>query len=248
MYHVCCKETLSTPRWFLEKSGAWPSKTLTLSGILKLLINLTVNITVFILIIMNAINALESNNMMLLNWMICILIPLVTFCGKLITLVKNKKCFFSIINCMESDIFNSHDEKLNQYVRKIHNILKLLSKYFIVAVTILVSMFCILPFVKNSMEILPAPFDTGNYDILYKIAHLLVFLYYSFVSISLDTLNLTLLALGGAELDILKEKLLNVIEDAKAYCCSDIKQRTSTENVIENILRDCVILHELINK
>ncbi|KAK9718562.1 hypothetical protein QE152_g23152 [Popillia japonica] len=92
---------------------------------------------------------------------------------------------------------------------------------------------------------IPAPFNTGNYDVIYKIAHLLATSYVGLTSASIDVFYMALIAVCRAQLNILQERLMNVTEDAQAICMNNPE---SYEAIIENILKECIILHEAINR
>ncbi|KAK9730329.1 hypothetical protein QE152_g15295 [Popillia japonica] len=87
----------------------------------------------------------------------------------------------------------------------------------------------------------PASFDTGRLDIVYKTAHLFTAVYLGFNSTALDIMYIVLMALCAAQLNILKERLSSILKNNRV----DAKDM---DEVIDGMLRNCVILHEAINR
>ncbi|GJQ66211.1 hypothetical protein Trydic_g4269 [Trypoxylus dichotomus] len=153
--------------------------------------------------------------------MTCILIPMVNYWAKSFTLMVNKRCFQSILLDLGSNTLNAHSEILNEHIQFIYRTSRLL-----LSLTI------------------PAPFETGKYDIIYKIGHFFATGYLAFNTIGFDILFLTLLSLCVAQLNILEERLSNGLDDAEDSC--EDRNRLGLE--IHTILREIVILHETVNQ
>ncbi|GJQ66210.1 hypothetical protein Trydic_g4268 [Trypoxylus dichotomus] len=116
--------------------------------------------------------------------------------------------------------------------------------YFIVSLTAYILIGSFLPLLVDISLSIPAPFDTGKYDIIYKVAHFFATGYLAFNTLGLDMLFLTLLSICVAQLNILQERLSKVLEDARKEC----KSNTKLTLEVHSILRDIVILHETINR
>ncbi|KAK9708266.1 hypothetical protein QE152_g27316 [Popillia japonica] len=104
----------------------------------------------------------------------------------------------------------------------------------------------ILPFFTNMPVMIPASFNTGEYDVIYKLAHLFATAYFSINSASIDALYLSLIALCTAQLQILERKLINVLEDAEAI--SENFHGKNLNTAAEDILKECIVLHDTINR
>lgn len=239
MIKVHCMKTLAAPHWILTKSGLWPVKTLSIVTTLKITFNIIIDAAVYILIVHNIINAVNSNNTKLLNWMTCIVIPITGYIAKSATLLLNKSCFFSIVDDLKSATFNLHSEQSNKHIKFINKISIMMMRYFATAQIVFALIFNILPFVMNIQMMLPPSFNTGRFDVAYKIVHLFAAIYLGFNSTALDILCMVLMALCAAQLNILEERLTNILLDKL--------QNNNAHLKLDNVLRDCVILHQMIN-
>ncbi|GJQ66198.1 hypothetical protein Trydic_g4257 [Trypoxylus dichotomus] len=119
----------------------------------------------------------------------------------------------------------------------------MISRYFAGMVVIMVLLCGFLPFVADVKLMIPAPFNTGKFDVGYKILHIVIIGYLGVTLVGLDMLYMTLIGLGVAQINILEERLINVSENYK---------QLSKENEITNlsftkrILPECAILYEAI--
>ncbi|KAK9730331.1 hypothetical protein QE152_g15297 [Popillia japonica] len=116
--------------------------------------------------------------------------------------------------------------------------------YFTMALTAYMIIGSFLPMFVNISLIIPAPFNFGDYDIIYQFAHFFATGYMAFNTLGLDMLYLTLLSLCVAQLNILGGRLTTVLEDAMQNCNN--KEAIVLET--SNILREIVILHDRINQ
>lgn len=239
MINVRCVQTLEKPVWILSTSGFWPTRKITTSQGIKLALNFIFDLALFGIIIQNIANALTFNDIKLLNKMICLLIPMGNYTAKSYTLILNRTCLFSLITDLESTSFNNHSEKLNENISYIHRICSLILKYFLIVLVAYLLTGGILPMIMDIGTILPASFDTGKYDLLYKIAHLFAMCYLAFNTVGLDILYLALLSICIAQLTILEKRLANILENAEEVCTTQY----SINKEVARILRECIVLH-----
>lgn len=244
MVKMNCVKTFENSKWILSKSGLWTIQEITKCTVLKLIFNFLFDVVVSTIICCNIVNAIKSKNIKLLNRMICMLISITNYIGKSSTLMVNKKCFESILLDLGSHIFNAHSEVLHEHIQFIYRRSRLFLRYFVMALTAYVTVGSFLPMVLNIGLMIPAPFDTGRFDFLYKIAHFFSTGYICFNTVGFDLLYLTLLSLCVAQLNILEARLQNVLEDATESYSS----QKQIDLVVKDILQDIIILHEKINR
>lgn len=242
MTRISCARTIEKPKRILSMSGVWPTAKITKYTVLTMVFNLTFDIVVLTIIVLNIVNALKFKKMNVLNKMICIIISMINYIAKSTTLTINKECFMSIIQDLETTTFNRHSEELNNHIENIYNNSNLVFKYFVFMLAVYSLIGSILPMVVDLGITIPAPFYTGRYEFLYKVLHFFATGLLSCNTIGLDTLCLTLISLGIAQMNILQERLKNVLEDReKAY-----GKEYLLKLKVNRTLRECVILHEKI--
>lgn len=246
MSYVSCLDVIDSPRWILTKNGLYPIKIITKSVILKLIINFILHISTYGIVIHNVFIALRTRNTTLLNWVTCVLLPMTNYYAKIATLIFRRTIFFSILDDLKSKEFNPRNKKLNENIQRVNTISKMLIRYFALSIGSCVIIFSFLPIVMNSLMMIPASFNTGRYDLLYKILHCIFTSYMSYTCFGVDILYMTLLGLCSAELDILHEKLLNTLNDSRNICN---EYEAANIVIVEHIvLKECVFMHNKINR
>lgn len=250
MVHVDCLAPLVKPRWLLVKGGLWPMENTTPFIAIKYVLNFLFDVIILAIVLHNIYNAVTTHNINLLNWMTCVLLPLVNYFTKAVTLFTNKSYLNSILDDLKGDTFNQHSDKLNRHIQKIYRISNMIIRYFAIVLTTFISIFAVLPIITNIRPIIPASFDTGRYDIIYNIGHLIASVFMASISTAFDVFNMSLMALCAAQINILGERLTNILEDAQEMFAKFGKIRgfTSVGAATEFILRESVILHEAINQ
>lgn len=244
MIRVNCMKIFENSQRILSTSGLWLKPTITTSAVLKLILNILFNVTVSTVICQNISKAVKEKNIKVFNRMICVSVGMMTYFSKSLSIMINKKCFYSILFDLESKTFNTHSDTLNRHLWNIYRISKLVRGYFIMALAVYMAIGSLLPFFLNVGYIIPPPFHSAKYDIVYKVAHFLGTGYLAFNTIGLDTLFLSLLSLCVAQLNILEGKLTEVFGDAK----HNTKNDTEIKLEVHIILQEIVILHERINQ
>lgn len=246
MSKITYREALTVPIQLLIKMGLWPGNEMCTTLVLKLLFNLIVAITTEAIMLQNIANGIRTKNMKLLNWSICVFFPLTNLHVKTIPLWMNRKVFRSVLEDLDSRAFTEHPDKLNRHIQIIGRVANMIVRYFAIVMTIFLSIFSVLPSFTNVLLMMPAPFDTGRFDIAYRIAHLLVTSYLATMSATIDTFYMSLIALSGAELNILKERLMNILEEANES--HGTLNKDDFDVTVWTILKECVILHDTITK
>lgn len=247
---INCFQPLRKPMWLLKVSGLWPLVIVTKLIGLQYLCNFIFDVLILYIVLHNIVNAVLAKNINLLNWMTCVLMPLINYYAKAITLFVNKRCLISILDDITGDMFNHHSQKLNKHIQFIFRISNIMIRYFAVVLTSFISIFGVLPIVTNIRPIIPAPFDLGKYAVLYNIGHLFAVIFMGAISTAFDVFFMSLMALCGAQLDILEERLMNIWVDAnEAFENPLLKQQSATvHDVVQRTLKECIILHETINR
>lgn len=243
MTKIRCTEPLELPKWILLTSGLWPVLNVTFAGIVKLLFNFMFDLSIFAIVISNIIRAIRAQDMKLLNKSTCILVPMTNYTAKTLTLFWNRESFYSILAITESELFNKHSEKLNKHIQFIYRISKILVRYFVFAMAAYISVGSFLPIITNIGLIIPSPFQGRKLDVSYRIYHFFATMYLAFNTVGFDILYLTCMSLCGAQLDILKERLENVSQVTYSY-----EMNTNAKWRAQYILKECAILHEMINQ
>nr|QBB72958.1 odorant receptor [Protaetia brevitarsis] len=246
MSKIGYKEALAIPISVLTKMGLWPAKKVNLVVISKLFMNIVIAIITETVMVSNIIQAARSVNMKLLNWSICVFFPLTNLHIKALSLWINRSYFLSLLNDLDSTSFNNHPVKLNRHIQTIAKISDVIVKYFALVMVIFLSIFSLLPSFTNLPLMMPPPFDMGKFDVAYRIGHLLATSYLATMSATIDSLYMSLIALSNAQLDILRERLIKVSEDANELCDSMDKMKWDAGVWI--ILKECVLLHDTITK
>lgn len=244
MAKISCLEPLRVSSNVLSKHGVLFTKNITKLDILKIILNFLYIILLETFVILNIRYGIAVNDMALVNWMICIKIPILYYTAKMLTLLINRRYLLSILRDLNSEVFNGHTEELNRHVQKIRDISNLTLKYFALAVGIFLVVTCILPFVINIRIIMPAPFYTGGYDVFYKIPHLIAFTYFGLNAVSFDIFYMTLIGLAISQLNILQERLINVKENAVNIAANNNQENLTT--ITTRLLKECFIQHQMI--
>lgn len=153
----------------------------------------------------------------------------------------------SLLDYLRSDVFNSHSEELNVYVRFVYRISELMWKYYAVVIAAYLSVATIAPLAIDMKTMtIPPPFDMGKYGIVYKILHAILCTYLGLNSLCFDVLFMSLLGLCIAQLYILEKRLIHVFEEAKETCENrDTKEMSLCE---EKTLKFCIVLHESLSQ
>lgn len=249
MKKVVRSDTLKTVISILSKEGLLFRGNITTLDKFKVALNILLVVTVNIFVILDIINALKSDNIKMASWMICVLIPAAGCGTKGFTLLVNRKCLFALLQDLSSLRFSEHDDKLNKYIRIIDKRSNLLLKYFLISVSLIIISFCVLPFAINIRMGIPAPFDTGRFDIPYKLFHLMYCTYMGYNMSFLDVLYMTLMGLGIAQLDVLKERLTDILEEVnKREVFEEGNVLQDTNITARCVLREYILIHEMIIK
>lgn len=233
----------------LKTMSIWPEKTWTKLYILQLISIALGHIGVYIIFTHNILVGIRTGDSGLLSWTICLLLPISNYCSKGISIIVNKKCLYSMIDDLGSEAFNINNDKLNTHLQLVDKVTLILLRYFLVSVGGFLFIFTVLPFMANTIMMLPVSFDIGDFTMLYKIIHFFVCGYIGFGSCSFDVFLMSLLALCAGELNILQEKLTNLTAYAEEFNeISGNLENLENNSRTYNDVKECVILHEKINK
>lgn len=244
MPNARCDDVLSKSRRVLLKTGLWPTSKRTKYAIPKLIFNFIFHSTILTMIVCNIVDAKRRNDNTKLNWMMCVLCPVLTYIAKVTTISTNKIGFYSILDDLKSRTFNAHNGKLNEHIRQIDKISKLLLGYLTTTVLAFSAAGSILPIIlQTEVMIFPAPMNLGKYSILYKIIHLFMTTYVSFNTVGLDVLYMSLLGLCRAQLDILEDRLSYILEDV-----TNNRNDIEINVMMRYVVRECSILHDAVNE
>lgn len=247
MGKIDCIETLKTSSYVLSKTGVLFTKKLCTLDITKIVLNILLDLVINIIIVLNIKNSLEINNVKLTNWMVCLLLPMENYVAKRLTLLVNKKCLISLLDILNSEVFNNHSEKQNRHIQMLNKISRLIFRYFAFTMTVSLTVFCLLPFIVDIKMMIPPPFETKQFEVVYKLLHFLSAFYLAVNTTGLDMFYMTLLGLGNAQLKILEERLLNLLEDSKQIQrLTEVVACDHIDSITERILKDCIILHKMI--
>lgn len=198
------------------------------------------------LIVFSMVEAIKVHNSMVLNQQACVFMSAVTVLAKVFAIVRNKSCFVSVIDDLKSHTFNAHDEQQNEHIQFVDRITKLILRYYVVVGVTFLLFSCLLPFILDVKMVIPPPFEVGKFEILYKFVHFTVISYMVLNSVTFDVLYMSIMGLCIAQLIILRERLISVAQgdnNTKA-----VKKYKDTYRDAEQVLKECVLLHEMLNK
>lgn len=236
----------------LGKEGLLPTDKFTLLHMLKITFHALFFSLMTGINIANIVSAIKTGSDMELNRATCIIIPLTQTLIKGVTILINKKHFYLVLKDLRSDIFNSHSMNLNVHIELVYKVSDLLRKYYSLAIGAFIFVAAILPFITNIRMMMPPPFEMGKYVFFYKFLHFLMTIYLAVNSISLDVMYMSLMALCIAQLNILEERLMNVFEESRSKGSEHLPAEDSFNSefivVEQTILKQCIALHEKINK
>lgn len=239
MAKMNCLEPLRITLYILSKNGFVVTGKITGINVMKIMLNIAFLIITYSMIILNIRKAMTASDTGLANWMLCILVPMVYYAAKGFTLLVKRDRLLSILEDLQSDVFNRHGEILNRHVRRVNTLSRLLLQYFAVAAFIVMIVCCFLPFVVNMRMMVPYPFEAKKFEIPYKLCHMVLIAYFAVNSATFDVFYMGLLGLGISQLNILNERL----KDAPN------KQffRTRDADIqMKRSLGECVALHKMI--
>lgn len=248
MPKINCIEPLVKVNRILSKEGLLPNGTGRKQiHIVQLTLHTLLAGTALLFMIINGINAIKTGNGRALIHSVCTIMPGANLVVKLVVVLVKKETLLSLLGYLKSDVFNSHSDELNGYVRVVHGISELIWKYYIVVIAGYVFVVGALPILLDTKTMqIPPPFDMGRYEILYKFLHVVICIYFGINSICLDVLFMSLIGLCIAQLYILEKRLIYVLEEVDRMCENrDPKEMSLCE---ERILKFCIILHESLNQ
>ncbi|KAK9709301.1 7tm Odorant receptor [Popillia japonica] len=245
MTKIPCTNTLSPIRWFLLKEGLFPTSNSNNLSLLKLLVNFIFYSIIFSILVADLIKTIKARNTVMFNTMTCVVIPVANLAAKIMAIWWNKESFLSLVNDLDSIAFNNHSQTQNQYIQIVNKLAKIFLKILVGVVAIYIVVTGILPFLIDTTMMIPPPVDMGQFTLFYKIIHIIMVLYLGSASICHDLLFMTLLGLCIAQQNILEQKLLNIHEEAVKISTETGFSNRFTE---KQILKQCVVLHETINR
>lgn len=245
MSRTSCLQVISRTSNILLRQGFLPVKHEKQVPVLKLTFHLICYIFFYNLAIKNIINAINTSDIVLLNRVMCtVTLPVTTHITKTLTVIKNRKCFLLLLDDLNSDIFNRHSNEQNKIIQRVDYFAKLLLMYYTTVGILFLSMATFVPMIMDIRMLLPMPYNIENVDIYYKFVHTFITLYFGFNGVMFELLYFSMMGLCAAQLRILQSKLKSILESSlerKKHCS------TSIQCIIEETLKECVILQELIN-
>lgn len=241
-----CTVPLKRTTWFLTIEGLIRQNIFDQLAIWSLIMHLILSLSTVILMTSSMVKAFIIRDTIVLNQIICTLVSAFTVIAKIFTIVENKHWFASIIADLKSDAFNNHNEKQNEHVKFVDKITNLILKYYVVVGVMFVLFTCVLPFIWNVRMVVPPVFEMGRLKVFYKVIHFILIAYMVSNSVMLDVSYMSLMGLCIAQLSILEEKLIYVLEEARNRNKSNHKEIVYYH--VEVILKECVILHDMLNE
>lgn len=232
----------------LRKTGMWSLERFSILQRIKLTVYSSLSVIAYGIVLYNFKIAIKTNDTGSLNWMISVILPLTNYYSKPIALYTRKACLGSILQDLQSDAFNIRNEKLNEHIQHVYKISNLLYSFFLFACITFLAMFSVMPVIAdNAIMIIPILFDIGKYNKYYRICHMFYSFFSGCISTACDSLYMTLIYIAAVQINILEERLSNVYEDAmKTF--KRFRGSKSMEVISGSILRECIILHNAINK
>lgn len=236
MTNIKCIDAVSTTRWMLSKSGVWPMKRMNCLDWFKLTINWTYALSLVIMMLIEITNVWRDYKK--LAEILGTIFPYGTYGCKLIALAYNKKCFFEIINDINSATFNSHPKDLVQPIAQTIWISKTAEKIFKFLLLLLLMIYLIFPIIDHNALPIPLSYELGNYYYLMHLYQMTALILTAWNISCIDLLFTSFVGLAAAQIDILREKLIR---------CKCNEDSTTAEEIFDRnvavILQDCIKLH-----
>lgn len=252
MARVMCIDPIIKILHILEKEGLLPRNKFKLTQIVKIIFHIISFSLILSINIIVIVQAIQKGSAMEFIRATYIIIPITQLIFKGATILINKQCFALLLDDLRSDIFNSHSIKLNAHIEFVYKVSDLLQKYYTLAIGLFIFVTAILPFIFNIRMMMPPPFDMGRYIFFYKIIHFLMTIYMAIHSISYDVMYMSFMALCIAQLSILQERLMNIFEESGTKSAEDLSVENNFSRkfifVEQRILKQCIVLHDKINK
>lgn len=243
MNKVNCFYVISKATWIHLKQGLILSEELRIVEIFRSILHYIIHIFMLSILVLNINNGIKSQNVSLVNRMVCLLIPVSNLIAKALTLQKNRKCFLRLLEDLQSDAFNTHSEKSNTHIQFVDKIRALMLKYFMITIGVFLLVGSVLPVIINIDLLIPNPIRDGRYEVIYRILHFIGTTYFGFNSGCFDVLYVSLIAMCIAQLKILEEELVNIVGNSSEREFIELGNGNLKER-----LKQCVVLHVTIDQ
>lgn len=246
MKKVSCIEVISTQMFILLRQGLLPSENTQKLKKIKLVIHLLVTMFITGAAFINISNGIKSGDALLVNKMVFFLIPELNLLAKSFAIFNNRTLFLLLLKDLQSDAFNHHSANLNQHVQYVDKVNKLIMRYFAISMAVFITFTSALPIVTNLGLLVPYPFEMKKFEVAYGFIHLFMIAYLAVNSASYDVLLMSLIGICIAEWNILATRLINVYDDSvESFLTEDIN---NTNERVQKILKECIVLHETLNR
>lgn len=241
MVKMNCIEPLMRVSNVLLREGLYPKEKLENLQLVKIILHFGFYALILSCVVMNGVDAVKTGNAMALNHATCIFFPTFNLAVKAMVVLRKRKYFLSLMEDLRSDVFNSHSEKLNEYVKFVHRTTELILRYYTIVMSAYVSITSVLPFVTNAKMMIPPPFDMKQYVVIYNILHVFIGAYLALNAASFDVLFMSLLGSCIAQLYILEQRLINMFEESREKCKDQNSMPLASKEAI--IVKECILLY-----
>lgn len=246
MGKINCIEPLRKTTRVLSKEGLLTETVIDELPVVRILLHVIFCVYTLTLLVCGLVQAVKTNNRIVLNRLICVFLSAITVFAKEFALLRNRKTFMSLMDDLNSDNFNRHSEQQNRHIQFIYRISQLTLRYYILVASAFLLVSCCLPFILDVEMLIPPPFEVKKFEFLYKLGQVVLIVYLEVNSVSCDVLYMSIMGLCIAQLNILEERLTNIFEDSIEINGTKLVDEMSLD--AEKLLNECVILHEMLNK
>ena len=232
----------------MTTSSSWPKKNPSRIYVVKGILNWILDIAFLATQLMELVIVME--NLAKLNEILAILTSTVTMTCKLTSYAINKNIFLDMVDRIDEDVFNVHS---SEYKAPLVEGVKFINRVSICYAFTLLGCclgYAAIPFIDSTKMPVSFSYDLGEYKLYMSAFQVLCIFAHSWNIVGGDLCCASFLMLAGAQIDIFKLKLEDVVDKARKRIS---QQRNRPENTIMNegeideevnvLLRQYVIHH-----
>lgn len=219
--------------------GTWPKQKRSFYYNLKKFISVIMPLFFVILIydqLMKNRNYIDK-----LTDVLCLFASYVSYLIKLAIFSSKTSTFFSILQQLNQKTFINYPNEFAHYVENTIKISKYVARLYQLSCLIVIVSYVLKPWLIPEGQRLPVEvaFDVGNYYYVIYIFQSLSLLIGAWNNSSMDALAMDLMSIAAAQLDILKDKLLQL----NVYCEDNVQNDLFVTVTIERKIKESVIHH-----
>ncbi|KAK4885197.1 hypothetical protein RN001_001468 [Aquatica leii] len=226
----------------LSASGIWPEKNATLIYKLRCALSWILTAGLFVSMLMEVIADIKDFTK--LSEILYMMITLGATLAKMTTLAYYSNTFLKLIEFLKDPVFVTYSNDFDHYMAETVKQSTFIAKSYRVLVGLCVFLVAAFPLLDNKPFPFPFPFELGIYSYYMYVFQVISLGLAAWNNSSIDTLITSLMGLAAAQLDILREKIVNI----KMTSSNSVNTFTEVEvnDFVVKILKQCVEHHNAI--